>query len=42
MIHTEEDKRKKWNAKFQGYLIVATSEIRRDTEIFIDYNLKYN
>lgn len=34
------DGRKKTNAKFVDLRLVATSDIRRDTEIFVEYNTK--
>ena len=35
------DKRKKYNAKFDDLFLVATSNIRRHTEILVDYNTQY-
>ena len=36
------DKRKHYNAKFVDLLLVATSHIRKHTELLVDYNLKYH
>ena len=35
------DKRKKYNAKFDDLFLVATRNIRRHTEILVDYNTQY-
>ena len=35
------DKRKKYNAKFDDLRLVATSNIRRHTEILVHYNIQY-
>ena len=32
------DKRKRYNSKFDGVYIVSTKEIKKGTEIFVDYN----
>ena len=36
------DQRNHYNAKFVDLLLVATSNIRKHTELLVDYNLKYN
>ena len=35
------DKRKKYNAQFDDLFLVATSNIRRHTEILVEYNTQY-
>ena len=34
------DKRKKNNAKFDDLMLIATSQMKKDTEILADYNLQ--
>ena len=35
------DNRKKYNAKFEDLFLVASSNIRRHTDILVDYNIQY-
>ena len=39
--HGKYDNRKNYNAMFVDLLFVATSNIRKHTELLVDYNLKY-